>query len=259
MAFKKPGCPPNSPPARPACPPNFVLNKQGCCLPTGTTTPFGGPASGLWPSGSTPSRPPAPSCQAPYFAACFQGCNAPGNCGWTIITPPDTVIFDGARVNLGSGEDENPDGLVTHALAGVPANTFTAQFLLQEIAAAPTANKLYSFTIFDSLGNGIIQVALRGDGTLTVTVGPSSYGGAWTPMSGATSTVHLTVDALGVPSLWIAGVSIPLAPTAPLAVTSTPNTIELGIENDDEDGMGAYDNVFVALGIFPPATVFCCS
>jgi hypothetical protein len=149
--------------------------------------------------------------------------------------------------------------LVSHALAGVPANTFTAQFLLQEIAAAPTANKIYTFAIFDSLGNGIIQVALRGDGTLTVTVGASSYSGAWSPMSGATRQVHLTVDALGVPSLWIAGVSIPLAPIAPLAVTSTPNTIELGIENDDEDGMGAYDNVFVALGIFPPATVFCCS
>src|SRR5436190_14587338 len=72
------------------CPPPLVRrSSDGRCVKP-FTTPFGGPASGLWPSGSVPT-PPIACVTTDIFRDCFQGCMgtisgaSPGPvCGWTF-------------------------------------------------------------------------------------------------------------------------------------------------------------------------------
>ena len=247
---------------RKRCPPGQVrIPHTNRCVPRSNTTPLGGPASGLWPSGSS-GRSQAPAvgrtCKSALFSACFTGCNAPGNCGWTIITPAGTVVFDGEKMIMGSS-GANPQGLATHVLTGVPARNVTFQFQLQEVAAPPSGNKLYSTGVFDAAANSIFAVVLFGDGTVGVAAGPDlNYLGTWTPSSGGVRKVHLTIDALGVPSLFIDGVPIPLTFGVVFPIVFMPDVLGANIQNNDLDGQGSYDNMAVAVGQFPPSTVFCC-
>lgn len=227
--------------------------------------PFGGPASSPWSFGGSavaastpaPTPIPVPACiSADLFSDCFTGCDEVGNCGWTIITPAGTVTFDGTKIIEGSF-GANTQGEAQKSLAFMPAGAFTAQYEFTEIAAA-TPNKTYAVGMFDALGNAIFAVSLLGDGSLFAGDQTNIFIGTWTPVPGATHTVHVTDDGAGTMTLYIDGVLVPLIFLAPGPITGTASVVDLSIDNDDLDGQGSYDSVFLTNGILPPSEVFCC-
>lgn len=157
-----------------------------------------------------------------------------------------------------SGAD--PQGLAFHAVAGAPTLGVTLQYRFAEIAGAPTINMDYVVGVIDSSGEGNPLVFLRGDGFVIVFRGAVGYLGAWAPVgNGAVHVVHITVDGGGNPSLFIDGVFIPLsAPGAVSPVVASPNQVGASILNDDLSGQGSFDRIFVADGVYPPSTEFCC-
>lgn len=253
------------------CPPPLVRPfPQAPCVRPGFVATFGGPASGLWPSGGQIAAPPAPSVipgpsptpvptcvTTTLFSECFTGCTAPTNCGWTIVTPAGTVVFDGTKLIEGSS-GANAQGEARKALPGVPTGSFTAQFAFQEIAAATSANKTYALGMFDSLGNGVFSIGLIADGTVIIGDQTDIYIGTWTPVAGASHIVHITRAGAGSLTLMIDGAMIALTPIAPGPVVGVPSVVDASIANNDLDGQGSYDNIFLTDGILPASTVFCC-
>lgn len=222
--------------------------------------PLGGPTSSAWATRSGRSSNRGRSqCVSPLFAQCFVGCDAPGNCGWNIATPPGTVSFDGLRMFEGSfGTD--PEGLAFHPISGAPTVGVTLRFRFSEIAGAPTVNMAYIVGITDSSGEANPLVFLRGDGLVVVFRGALGYFGTWGPAgNGAVHVVHLTIDGSGNPVLFIDGVAITLTgPGAVSPIVDVPNQVGASIINDDLSGQGYYDRIFVANGIYPPSEEFCC-
>lgn len=157
-----------------------------------------------------------------------------------------------------SGAD--PQGLAFHSVSGAPTVGVTLRFRFAEIAGAPTINMDYVVGVLDSGGEGNPLVFLRGDGLVIVFRGSLAYLGTWTPAgNGAVHIVHLTVDAAGNPSLFIDGIPIPITgPGAVSPVVAAPNQVGASIENDDLSGQGSFDRIFVAAGVFPVSTEFCC-
>lgn len=244
-------CPQTRPPSPPRpCPWVFV-------------TPLGGPASGISPLGSAgPGFPavvaPSNCLRATFFADCFTGCTGDGSaCGWTVTTPAGTVIFDGEQVLEGSS-GANPQGLARKAKPGSPSGAFTAAFTFREIAAPPSVNKTYAVGFFDAAGNGIAVVALVGDGSLLAADRSGIFSGTWSPVAGARHQVRMTSDGAGNLTLTIDGVAIPLTFLAPTPVTDVPNSVSLSIANNDLDGKGAFDEVFLTAGLVPSTMAFCC-
>lgn len=255
---------------RPRCTPPGAprLPNIPVCRPGGFITPFGGPASGLSPSGSvpgpsvtpspTPSPAPSPTCTtADLFAECFTGCNVLGSCGWTVITPAGTVVFDGVKMLEGSS-GANAQGEARKALPSAPAGAWTATFEFTEVAAPPSGGKDYALGMFDGAGNGIFSVVFIGDGSLFIGDATDILIGTWTPAAGATHLVRLTGNGAGTLTLEVDGVSIPLTPVAPGPITGTPSVVDASIVNNDLDGQGSFDNIFLTNGIVPASTVFCC-
>lgn len=154
----------------------------------------------------------------------------------------------------------DPQGLAFHSVSGAPTVGVTFQFRFAEIAGPPTFNMSYTTGVLDSSGEGNPLIFLRGDGFIVVFRGALGYLGTWTPAgNGAVHIVHITVDGAGNPSLFVDGVAIPLTgPGAVSPVVAGPNQVGASIQNDDLTGQGYYDRIFVAAGVFPPSTVFCC-
>jgi hypothetical protein len=234
-------------------------------------TPFGGPGSGLWPSGSAAPSPgprvlaqgaPTPSCTvADLFAQCFGGCDAAGNCGWTAITPPGTVTFGATKVSMGPfGVDH--EGAITKPIFGVTAPNRTFQFKFTEVGTPPGVGISYSCAVTDAATFHIINVQLFGEGLVQVFVRNAGvtllYIGTWAPVPGALRTVHLQVNVAGIPTLFIDGVAVALALSGPIPTAFSPNVVVATIVNALALSQGAFDSIFLATGIFPPDTVFCC-
>jgi hypothetical protein len=238
-----------------------------CCGPTGPT-PFGGAASGLYPGGArpaaaparsaaaSPSPAPAPQCQV---ATLFSDCFTNGNVGWTVLTPAGTVTFTGGKLNEGSSAG-NSQGEAQKALPVLPAGAWTATFKLTEVAAAPSGNKDYAIGAFDAAGNSVWALAVFGDGTAFIGDASTIYSFTWTPAAGATHTFLMTRTAGGTLSLFIDGAPIVLTFVAPIPISNpTPNVVDASITNNDLDGMGAYDEIFMTDGIVDPSALrFCC-
>lgn len=228
----------------------------GCGPGKPCSTPFGGPASGLWPSGAGPGIA-TPACRAAdLLAQCFQGCDALGNCGWSILTPAGTVVFGSDHVSLGHS-GANVDGSIEKG-AVIPAMDFTLQFQFTEIAIPPNDKIAYNVSAFDSLGDIRLGIDLTGDGILTAYTNASDWNGAWTPLSGAVHEVTLSVDALGAVLLFIDGIQVALVPDVPAGTTGNPDTVFALIENKNPSGQGSFERIFVASGVLPASTVFCC-
>lgn len=267
--------PPPLPPRRPWCTPPGVprIPNVPVCRPVlrggNGVTPFGGPASGISPAGGIPAPSPGPSViptpapgptcvTAEFFSECFTGCDGVGNCGWVTMTPAGTVVFDGTQILEGSS-GINPQGLARKPLAIAPTpGFFTAQFQFTEIVGPPTANKTYAVGAFDAAANSVFSIGLIGDGTIFFGDDSDVYSAAWTPVSGATHTVQITKNGPGTVLLWIDGVLIPLVFLFPGPITDVPSVVSLSITNNDLDGMGAYDSIFLAAGARPLGTEFCC-
>jgi len=207
-------------------------------------------------------KAPAAACTtAGIFADCFTGCMGPPPvCGWTSFgTGP--VTFDGDQQiqtdSVGGG------AATTKAHAGIPTvpiNT-TVQVRFTETVDPPgPLTAAYQFTVTDAGGASGVNLELDNNGAVLLDIGAVGYTGVWAPLGGgATRTAHLTIDGVGIPSLFIDTVPIPLAPGAGGIGTPFPSQVQIQTFHIPPAPIPAsYDWFFVAAGIFPPTEVFCC-
>lgn len=194
---------------------------------------------------------------ADLFADCFTN----GNDGWSVETPPGTVLFADQKVYLGSGPQFSglPQGEIRKAVL-TPASAWTLAFTFTEVAnGPPTFNKIYIIGTFNGAGDATALAQFTGDGTGFVGDLTNLYSFVWIPVQGAEHSVVLQSDGLGNLTLYLDGVQIPLIFAFPGPVTGVPNVTDIIItDNDGFDGKGSFDNIFFANGLLPIDTVFCC-
>lgn len=257
------------------CPPPLVQQTpQGPCVPGRPVTPFGGPASGLWPSGSSTPPEPGPTCViASLFSDCFRDCTgtisqgSPGPiCGWTfnavfgplggtISFTPGSMAFNTANATEFPGATKP----LPQVLGSV--NGISGQFQF----TAPNAQNSYNFVITNGDLSEIVLVALFGDGNVGVQVGPPAnvpfYTGMWIPTSGP-HEVHFSIDQSGVPTLFIDGVQTTLnfvGTVFSFASSLPPNVAAFFVGLGSAAPASApVENAFVTRGVLPPETEFCC-
>lgn len=178
--------------------------------------PFGGPASGLWPSGSPGSKAPAGCIFADLFSDCFLACEgaisglSPGPvCGWTFssIFGPGaaTVTFVPGTMSMNTVSATDFLG-VTKAFPLTSVFGISGQFEFTEYPTPPNPATTYILFIANFDLSEVVDIELFGDGTLVVKVGDPAaaptYTGAWTPSNGA-HEIHFMIDPSGVPALFI--------------------------------------------------------
>lgn len=228
------------------------------CPPGFSVTPFGGPASGLWPSGSSFGQATPASCvRASLSADCFRGCSAPSNCGWTTVV--GSVIFTGENVVL---DPDQGAAVIDKPISTPPLTNTTLQVRFQEISGPVQPTFAYGMGALDAAGRGVPAVQLRGDGTVFVEVaGSTIYSGTWTPQgNGAFHVITLQVGPDAVPRLFIDQVYIPLvlggapmpAPFGPAMVFSVVNF------GGTPEGAAILWSMFLTTGILSASTIFCC-
>ena len=241
---------------RKKCPPGF--RRQGPkCVPVRPTAvpmnrrffgaPAGGPASTPWSTGSAAKKI---TCVNALSSGCFNICAAV-LCGFSQDPPGSVVPGNGSAVfgTVGVGGTLYKSGFIFAA-------DVTLQAKFREFTTAP-ANKLYSIAALDASGNAVAGVILLGSGAAQVTANGAFFVGTWTPTPGGTHTVHV-YSQNGVGFLFIDGVQIPLVPAGPSPITFIPNSFGFSAFNTDMDSTAELYSIFVANGVFPPSTVFCC-
>lgn len=260
----------------------------GPCAP-GLSSPFSGPAGGLWPSGGgrpaaqqapgatpAPTPTPIPTCVTPsIFADCFLDCTgtidagSPGPvCGWTFDQPfgafGGSISFTPGLMSFNSTAANFPGA--TKPLAAPLAGVFdmTVQYQFSEFSAPLGSFESYFFSITNFDNSEYAQVILDDGGNVLVTAGPAAgsdfYTGTWTPNNGA-HEVHLTIDSLGVPTLFIDGVLVPLAFSFNASEFPTFPTNAVSLYASDAFGgpqSSTVSDVFVTSGVLSEGTVFCC-
>lgn len=286
------------PPPRRPCPPGQIRPAPAApCRPAFHNpfpmTPAGGPGGGLWPQGGSgsgsgsgsapgsspaPTPPPGPTCTpASIFADCLSACAgvisgaSPGPlCGWTfneafgplggtVTFSPGSMSFDTAGAADFPG-DTKPIPAPLASVKGV-----SGKFEFTEYQTVPNAFTTYDLILNNQAMDDTIVLGLLGDGSLLFQTGDpassSTYTGTWVPNNGP-HVVAFQTDALGVPSLWIDGVIIPLTfigMGASFASLLPANSISFFLGSSDAaPGTAPVRNVFVAQGAFGPATDFCC-
>lgn len=255
-----------------------------------SVNPIGGPASGLWQNNAgqpaaaqapapTPAPPPAPSCTAAStFADCFGG--APGNItpgspgpvqGWTwsnafgpkggrVTFTPGVMSLDNLALNNTPGATKS----LLVPLAGVL--NLTVQFRFTEYPLPVGTQRTYDFIITDQALANFIDITLRDDGFVFISIGDvnnaDNYFGTWTAVNGAAHKVDFSVDGANVPTLYIDDVLVPLTfsggggsifgvfPANSVAVFSAPATATVASSK--------ISNLFVTSGNLPGSTVYCC-
>lgn len=152
-------------------------------------------------------------------------------------------------------------------LVPLPVSVFdiTGQVLFTEFPIPLGSGAGYDFQVSDSTFSNTIDVFLDDLGNVFVLVGPVALApfwlGTWTPNNGS-HKVHFTVDALGTPSLFIDDVVIPLVLSG-----NTPSGVTAAANNVGVFAMAGIVGVFSALvkkfflaaGVLPSTTVFCCT
>lgn len=262
------------------CPPGTApITPRGPCVPRNFTTPFGGPASGLWPSGSSKAAPIAPSecLRASVFSDCFKDCSgsisssSPGPiCGWTfseVFGPLDgTVTFSTGSMSL---ETSSPTSLPAAgkslSTSLVSVNNISGQYNFTEYPTTPGASTFYALAFNNFDISQVAVIALFGNGGVVFQLGDpnnaSNYQGFWTPTQGS-HKVSFSIDASGVPTLYVDDVLIPLTFTgmgASIGSFSAGDTVEIFSGSGSPTPTSAViKNIFIALGQNGPAIVYCC-
>jgi len=89
----------------------------------------------------------------------------------------------------------------------------SGQFTFTEYQTPPNSTTTYILFAINMGLSEVIDIEFFGDGTLVVKVGDPAaaptYTGTWTPNNG-THDIHFSIDLLGVPTLFIDHVAIPL-------------------------------------------------
>ncbi len=277
-------CPPGTRPAP-------ALNPIHCvpCAPNRGPGFLGTPSGGLFPFSNSsgagviptpsgiPPGPVPPGCMAAsIFADCFKDCSglissasAGPVCGWSFIIPfgdrggtvafsPGVMTFQGSSTN--APMDSKPIPMALPTIFGI-----SGQYFFTEYQSPLGTGQLYYFFLSNFDGSEGLIVYLDDSGKVIFQVGPTpaapSYIGTWTPNNGS-HQVSFTVDALGVPTLAIDGVSIPLAfdVIAPSIVSVVPiNSVSiLAFIGNGANVSAPYTRIFVTSGIAGADTVFCC-
>jgi len=273
---------------RPRCPPPLVRSpRTGRCVPPSSGgAPFGGPSSSPWSFGPSsrpaatpaPTPTPLPTCITPtIFADCFAVCAgtmsevSPGPiCGWTFDASQGsiggTVTFSPGSMSFDTaGATEFPASRKPIPAPLTSVNLLTGQYSFVEYPTVPNPATTYNLYVTNFDLSEIILISLLGDGNVFLQVGDPaaapSYVGTWTPNNGA-HEVHFSVDALGVLTLWIDGVLIPLIFIGNIfsfASLEPPNIVAFGLGSADAAPTTApVTSVFVTAGNLGPEAEFCC-
>lgn len=206
---------------------------------------------------------PAACLMPGFFTDCFTGLAGPiPTGGWSVAYGPlGTTTFDGDQMVQTAGPSTY--AAAGKALPGVPPVTnLTLQFQFTE-AAGPGV-RTYSVQANGAAGKPRISLQLQA-GVIQLLLGTTdpipTWTGVYAVVPSAVRLVHMTVDGGGTPTLWIDGVSIPLAaggllPAVPIGpVNSITVTTVIG------PGLAAtatYDWLFFDTVVRPPTTIFCC-
>lgn len=232
-----------------------------CGCPGNPNTPFGGPASGLWPngfSGPASAATPATCRQADLIATCFTGCVGATPCGFFPATAPGTVQFAAGQVFLGNNGSGDSLGLIVrqHA-AGFDALNATMQFKLTQFPDPPSSGGSNTAFVTDATGIAVFRVQLFDDGTLFTIVGNNRFNGAWTPTPGGEVIVHYFTES-GVPRLFLNGEEVALVAAGIQADFFFPNLFFIGSETPVANSKSAFDYAFVDRAPIGPSVIFCC-
>lgn len=278
----KPGKPNQS---QRSCPPGQARQNRGGPCVQKFGNPFGGPTTSQWPSttgGSptpSPTPAPAPACvTAAIFADCFAGAvgtinpGSPGPVfGWTFREPfgpkGGQVTFTPGVMSLDTIAVNNNPGC-SKSLSGTLVGTFniTGQFVFKEYPLPVGTGRFYDHFIFDQTGAAFAEVKLTDDGGLFIGAGPIAggdyYFGTWTPVNGATHKVDFSFDGLGVPTLYIDDVLIPLVFSfngSPFGVFPV-NCVAVFSNAAGPAGpvSSKITEFFITTGNLPNTTVYCC-
>jgi hypothetical protein len=216
---------------------------------------------------------------ATIFSDCFGGTpglintGSPGPVqGWTFSQPfgpkggnitftPGLMSFDTIAINNAPGAQKQ---FVPPLLSAL---NLTIQFKFTEYPLVTGAGRFYDHFIVTTGATAFVEIFLDDTGFAEVACGLNNsadgYTGTWTPVSGATHKVDVTVSALNVPVLFIDNVSIPIAfsgtgfglvggfPTNCVQVSSTA----AGAAGPTSSKI---ENFFVTAGNLPNTTVYCC-
>lgn len=250
----------------------------GSCRCHGLPTPFGGPGSGLWPTGGgstpPPPPPPLPPIVADILADCFAACagvisqGAPGPiCGWTYFTslsgPASTVTFSQGSMTFDCPtSNEAPAASKPISISGV--NDRTVHFTFHEFNDIQ-ASIAYMIIVTDLANTNALSINLESNGSVSVAAGLQAnipfYSGTWTP-NGGFHTVHLTVDASGLPRLWIDGaeITLTLIGSAPFAGYPADSVVAnfSDLNNDAIARTSVLESLFITTGQILPTRTFRC-
>jgi len=265
--------------AKKPCPPPFIKNPEGRCLAPRFVTPFGGPASGISPSGEALLGPVPPGCTpANVFADCFAECSgqitaaSPGPlCGWTYTAvfggSATPVIFTPGSMTITTNTDTDYIGV--YKTLGRPLSdpkNVSAQFEFTEYGTPPNFTTTYQFFVTNpDLTKGFF-LSMFGDGNGIIQVGDialiPAYIFTWTPVPGAHHIVHLSIDDTGKPRIWIDHVEIPVTFFGDVITffdQLPANTVSFfGGAGDPAPAESSVFNAFITQGTVGQETRFCC-
>lgn len=212
---------------------------------------------------------------ADLFNECFDGATvgsitgaAPGPLNGWLFTEPfgpkgGTVSFVPGTMTFNCVNGTTPGAEKAHtAIASISNLTFRFEFT--EFPGPPIPNRRYEFFVTNTGATEMLQVTLNEDGNVFIDLGSSvsldDWSGAWTPTSGA-HKIHVTVDALNVPRLWLDDVEITLTFNgtgfSPGGVPSA-NTCAAFYRYATVDEQATMTNMYLASGNLSFDTVFCC-
>jgi len=182
-----------------------------------------------------------------------------GPLGGTVTFAPGSMSFDTA------GAADFPGDTKPLTLPLVSVKGLTGKFEFTEYQTAPNAFTTYDLILNNQAMDDTIVIGLLGDGSLLFQTGDpassSNYSGTWVPNNGSHEVTFQT-DALGVPSLWIDAVQIPLTfigMGASFASLLPANSISFFLGSADAAaGTAPVRNVFVTTGALGLDTTFCC-
>jgi len=189
-------------------------------------------------------------------------------CGWTfseVFGPKGgNVTFTPGQMEMNAtANNEVPAALKSVAIPTLNAITFQTTFT-EFPGATGSGFSQYEFYLMTGGVSRVLALVMVDTGILTLTVGPSAgadtYSAPWTPNNG-THTIHITVSAGGVPTLYIDGILVPLTFLGNGALfTGLPaNTVSAFFSSGPTFPQTAViSEIFITSGVLPPTTTFCC-
>jgi len=213
---------------------------------------------------------------ASIFADCFPytgtiDAAAPGPVGgWTFIEPFGAL---GGEFNFTPGImsmdtfDADDFAIAVKPLTDPLSSVFdiSGQFDFTEYSTPPNPTTTYQVIMNNSDISESLSVSLFGDGNIVVQAGDSTtiptYTGTWTPDAGA-HVVHFTIDALGIPRIWIDGIEKVLAFLGNVGTFFSfypANNISWGGgAGDVTPDVSPLRHLFLTAGVVGPETIFSC-